>query len=532
MSDLWFKNLPIRGKLNLIILTVCAIVILQVIGTLFIVLRSSYKKAMLEDIRTMTEVIANNSRAAIVFQDKRGAAKILKSLDAKPDIDCAALYTSAGSIFAEYERKDRPRTRQKEKLSAKYLKAGHTFGVNQLTVVKSILLDGRKIGAIRIQANLKALHRSYLRLSGVMAGIVGISFIIALLLSQRIQKLVSDPILRINDLMKTVSDKKDYTRRLVIDSHDELGSLAAGFNRMLARIQQRDESLEELVQQRTLALSTAVEREHILATHAEAANRAKSEFLANMSHELRTPLNHIIGFTELIVDKHFGDLNETQEEYLNDVLNSSHHLLSLINDILDLSKVEAGKMELELAEVSISALLESSLMMIKEKSLKHGIRVATNIADVPKTIRADERKLKQMIYNLLSNAVKFTPNGGSITLAARRLSLADGHWQAAGGREFTLPEINGGDPAIPGDFVEISVIDTGIGIKRENLESIMSPFEQVDSSASRRYQGTGLGLSLTRRMAKLHGGCLWAESEGEGKGSAFSFVIPISRNAT
>src|SRR5208283_2331187 len=159
---------------------------------------------------------------------------------------------------------------------------------------------------------------------------------------------------------------------------------------------------------------------------AETASRAKSEFLANMSHELRTPLNHIIGFTELVADKQCGDLNEKQGEYLNDALQGSRHLLSLINDILDLSKVEAGKLELEAAEIHLRMLLEGSLSMVKEKAMKHGIRLSSDINGIPEAVQADERKLKQILYNLLSNAVKFTPDGGSVVLSTRHLSFREG----------------------------------------------------------------------------------------------------------
>jgi signal transduction histidine kinase len=223
-----------------------------------------------------------------------------------------------------------------------------------------------------------------------------------------------------------------------------------------------------------------------------------------MSHELRTPLNHIIGFTELVVDKNFGDLNEVQEEYLGDVLTSSKHLLSLINDILDLSKVEAGKLELEPIDVNLKILLENSLVMIKEKSMKHRIQLTTDINDIPEVIEIDERKIKQILYNLLSNAVKFTPEGGNIHLAAKTVTEK-------------------GEK----DFVEIRVADTGIGLKPEDQERIFGHFEQVESSTSRKFQGTGLGLSLTRQLVELHGGRIWVESEGEGKGSTFRLVIPI-----
>jgi signal transduction histidine kinase len=259
---------------------------------------------------------------------------------------------------------------------------------------------------------------------------------------------------------------------------------------------------------------------------AKSASRAKSDFLANMSHELRTPLNHIIGFTELVVDENFGDINDIQEEYLKDVLHSSRHLLSLINDILDLSKVEAGKLDLNPSNVNLKEILMNSLIMVKEKALKHGINVGTEISGVPETIRADERKLKQIMYNLLSNAVKFTPDRGVITVTARPVSVVSGHLVDREGRKVDLGAMQGERPLARGDYVEISVGDSGIGIKQENLERIFQPFVQVESSSNRKYQGTGLGLSLTRSLVELHGGLIWAESKGENQGSSFHLVLP------
>ncbi len=254
---------------------------------------------------------------------------------------------------------------------------------------------------------------------------------------------------------------------------------------------------------------------------AEKANRAKSEFLANMSHELRTPLNHIIGFTELVVDPQTGNLNSLQEEYLNDVLHSSRHLLALINDILDISKLEAGKWELEFSEINLSNLLENSLVMVKEKALKHQIQLKMSADGIPELIRADERKLKQVLYNLLSNAVKFAPDGGAVVLSARALSYRQNRWMAKEMEVTGVPF-----QPTPSDWVEISIQDTGIGIKQEDLERIFKPFEQGDISISRKYQGTGLGLSLSLQIVELHGGKIWAESEGPGKGSTFRFLIP------
>ena len=311
----------------------------------------------------------------------------------------------------------------------------------------------------------------------------------------------------------------------------------AELKRMEEELRMAQLALETRVEERTAALAKTnkdlqaeiTERKHaeeLLKTAkeaAEASSIAKSAFLANMGHELRTPLNIIIGFSELMAEGQAGDLNETQKEYTGDVLQSSRHLLSLINDILDLSRVEAGKLELDASEVFLRDLLKNSQLMVKEKALKHGIQVSQEINGVPDWIRGDERKLKQILYNLLANAVKFTPEGGTVVLAARSLSYRQDNWVAGNDQGMEIPF----QPAGESRWVEFSVRDTGIGLKQEDLERIFAPFEQADNTASRRYQGTGLGLSLTRRLVELHGGRIWGTSEGVGKGSTFSFVIPV-----
>ena len=248
---------------------------------------------------------------------------------------------------------------------------------------------------------------------------------------------------------------------------------------------------------------------------ADAANRAKSDFLANMSHELRTPLNAVIGFAEVLQDQYFGQLNEKQKKYVDNINTSGRHLLGLINDILDLSKVEAGKMELEPDNISLKKdLLEPSLVLLQEKAHKHNICLILDIqpqADI--NLSADLKKLKQIMFNLLSNAVKFTPDGGSVEINAR---LIKDNVSAAPGE--SNPET--------ADFIEIRVKDSGIGIKPEDLSKLFQTFSQIESSYTKTVEGTGLGLALTKKLVELHKGKIWVESEF-GKGSKFIFVIPV-----
>ncbi len=229
----------------------------------------------------------------------------------------------------------------------------------------------------------------------------------------------------------------------------------------------------------------------------ETASRHKSEFLANMSHELRTPLNAVIGFSEVLIQRMFGELTEKQDEYLKDIYASGQHLLSLINDILDLSKVEAGRMELAPSPFHLPSALENAVTLVKERAARHGIALTLDIDARLGELVGDERKVKQVLLNLLSNAVKFTPEGGRISLKASRRDGA----------------------------VEIAVTDTGIGIAPEDQAAIFEEFRQVGSDDARKLEGTGLGLTLAKKFVELHGGRIWVESE-PGRGSTFTFTLP------
>lgn len=358
------------------------------------------------------------------------------------------------------------------------------------------------------------VNRLVVRQSYIVVFIVILSLIVTFILVSKI----SNPLITLTNYAKNLP-KVDFTSDS-IDQNQEILSFTKKYKDEVGRLA---ESFIYMTDQLRINVSNAIEsnaaKERLEKEAAEEANRAKSEFLANMSHELRTPLNHIIGFTELIVDKAFGELNEAQEEYLNDVLTSSRHLLSLINDILDLSKVEAGKLELQLSEVNLLNLLERSLTMIKEKALRHGIAIGTSVDTTTKSIVADERKLKQVLFNLLSNSAKFTPEGGKILVSLKEIN----EWRKTNPNNQNI-EITSRN--YPKKLIEFVVTDTGIGIDKKDQDRIFAPFEQVDGSATRKYQGTGLGLTLTKKLVELHGGYICVESEGMNKGSTFRFGIP------
>ncbi|MCF6149661.1 MAG: response regulator [Candidatus Kuenenia sp.] len=301
------------------------------------------------------------------------------------------------------------------------------------------------------------------------------------------------PIEKLTAAATTIRKTGDLTTKVEISTNDEVGQLGEAFNDMSSKLRSSYASLEQRIAEKTEHLQRAV-------SALKRANRMKSEFLANMSHELRTPLNAIIGFAEVLKDKLCGDLNAEQEDFVKDIHSSGQHLLQMINDILDLSKIEAGKMELQYEVFLLPDAIEEVYTILKGLAKKKQLHLETFLHDDVKDIEADRVKFKQILYNLLSNAIKFTPQNGTITT---RASIINGK-------------------------IQVSVSDSGIGIKSEEQKKVFKEFWQADSSFSRKYEGTGLGLALTKRIVELHRGNIWFESE-YGKGSTFYFALPLAK---
>jgi PAS domain S-box-containing protein len=323
------------------------------------------------------------------------------------------------------------------------------------------------------------------------------------------------PIDKATEVMTHRKDGTEYSLELSISALEFKGKWhAIGIMRDITERKQLEEELQKTQDQLELILDERtdepscdnVQQQETKITNRrrEEVSQTKSDFLANMSHELRTPLNSLIGFSEVLQDRKFGPINDRQEEYVTNILTSGKHLLSLINEILDFSKVESGEMEFELSTFSLRKTLDDSLIMLREKAQKKGIALRLELAlQADVQIEADQRKLKQIMFNLLSNAVKFTPANGSVDVYA----IKDNH------------------------HIEIIVADTGMGIRQEDIPKLFQAFTQLETVNTKEYEGTGLGLALTKQLVELHGGRVWVESKF-GAGSRFRFTIPLLQVTT
>jgi signal transduction histidine kinase/ActR/RegA family two-component response regulator len=503
------QNLSIKRKLMLITMLTSTVALVLFSASFLFYDLISFRHFLSEDLATQAEIIGYNSAAAMAFKDEAAASVTLSALKAKEDITAAVLYGPDGKPFAHYFRSNI----EDPSLRVHYPPIeGIQYTGKYLEVVHAVSLNGERLGTLFLQSDMSQWNSRAKRYSMFLLIFMVASDLLALLIASKLQTLISGPILRLEDTMHMVSAQKNYEVRALKFYDDEIGRLIDGFNIMLSEIQQGDSALQaanDTLKTQTLELEGEIiqrkqAQEELLAAKrtAEDANRAKSSFLANMSHELRTPLNAIIGYSEMIEEEiqDSGKFQNVQD--VKKIQTAGKHLLSLINDVLDLSKIEAGKMGLHLENFDVAQMIQEMVATFQPTIAKNSNKLELNLAEDLGLMRADVTKVRQILFNLLSNACKFT-NHGTISLAVFRTTTGNRQW------------------------LRFRVSDTGIGISPQQQKNLFKEFAQADVSISRKYGGTGLGLAISHRFAVLMGGYFTAESE-PGKGSVFTVHLPTN----
>jgi signal transduction histidine kinase/CheY-like chemotaxis protein len=500
---LWMRDNSITKRLTRMNILVSGAALLMSCAAFVAYDLVSFREAMVHNLSIQAQIAGSNSVSALLFNDPRTAESTLSALKAAPSIVSAGIYTPEGRSFAMYWRDGIEQIPPLPPISSGQIE-GHWFKDGQLVVVRKIVFQEKPAGTVLIRSDLREMTDRLKRYAGIAGLVLLASLIAAFFVASVFQRAVAEPIVHLAKIAGSVSRDKDYSVRAIsTGNRDEPDILIQAFNEMLGQIQEREAALQEAhreleqrVQERTTQLGAANKELEQKNREVERATKLKSQFLASMSHELRTPLNAIIGFSDLLAERTAGPLTDKQGRFVGHVRDGAHHLLQLINDILDLSKIEAGQLELRREDFLIAEALPEVLSTIRPLAMAKNINVDQK-ATTGLSVYADRVRFKQILYNLLSNAVKFTPKGGQIEIDYHQV----------------------------GYLASISVKDTGIGIRPEDQAAVFEEFRQLEAGAAPSHEGTGLGLAITKRLVEQQAGTISLES-AVGKGSRFTFTLP------
>ncbi len=491
-----FRNSSIQRKLAAVILATSCLALALACAGFAIYQRASFRTTMISELSALADTLGANTAASLMFSDRKSAHDMLRALGGEKHIIAACLYDNQGKIFTEYRRPE---------LAGSFeMPTSHgddaQFDSEHLRLSRNVSLEGTKVGSITIISDLGLLHAAFRQYARISALVLLVSIFLALVVSSQLLRVITAPILELARIAGGVSRQKDYSLRAMPQGNDEVGMLVSSFNQMLEDIQQRDAALQSANEELETRVLKRTEEMRRAKDAAEEASRVKSEFLANMSHEIRTPLNGIMGMTDLTLGT---EITTEQREYLDTVKQSADSLLVVINDILDFSKIEAGKVDLEVADFNLRDCLESTLKILASRADEKRLELLCEIApEVPEVVRGDSSRLRQIVTNLVGNAIKFTTEGEVAMKVEVKSQVGDNR------------------------TLQFTVSDTGIGIPQEKQALIFDPFSQADTSTTRKYGGTGLGLTISARLVELMGGRIRLESE-VGRGTHFFFTAQV-----